>query len=108
MSEPCGHEHERTVAVRESAYNSGSAPDLADNPFKRIIGLDLAPMIAWEAEVNERLVAAVCDEICSTSQLHALQLRGDLSIFGRRRFGVLLRVKVPTPCAPGTPNTYMV
>jgi hypothetical protein len=32
MPKPCGNQHQRAVAVRESSDNSGSSSDLADYP----------------------------------------------------------------------------
>jgi hypothetical protein len=43
------HQHQPSVAVRESADDPGSSADLAHNAFQRVVGSDLLPVSAGEA-----------------------------------------------------------
>ena len=38
MPEPCTHQHQRAVAVRKAAYDSGTPPDLTVDPLDTVVG----------------------------------------------------------------------
>ena len=58
----CG-QVEAGLAVRESADDTGSAPDLSHDPLERIVGADLLPVDVREGVVGQRLGHAALDEV---------------------------------------------
>jgi len=40
VPEPCAYQHQRAVAVRKAAYDSGTAPDLTVDPLNAVVVTD--------------------------------------------------------------------
>ena len=50
MAEPGTDQHERGVAVRESAHHSGTAADLPVEPFNDIVSADTSPVLTGKSQ----------------------------------------------------------
>jgi len=69
VPEPCAHQHQRAVAVREAAYGSSAPPDLPADSFDPVIGADAQPMFLGVIGVGKRLSDAFLQCFCRVSEL---------------------------------------
>lgn len=86
-------QHLGLVTVREGANNTYSLPDVAHQPFQRLIGFETAPVLGRHCIVAQRLLDSVFDDLISPGQTHGAQLLDHLQGHFLSCIGIFLRVK---------------
>ena len=77
MAQAGADEHQRGVAVREGAHNTGAPPDLAVEALNDVVRADARPVLGGEIAVGQRLFNAVLHLLRRLLQLHLAQLGDD-------------------------------
>lgn len=92
MARSGADEHEGRVAIRESAYNTGSAANFLIQTLNAIVGADTQPMLIREIHVGQCFSKSSPNLLCSFFQFHPLQVLNDLFCFLSSGSFVLLGV----------------
>ena len=73
MAQPSTDQHEGGVAIRETAYHTGSAAYLTVQPFHDIVGPDTSPVFTGKIAVGQRFLNAILHFFSGLYQLHGAQ-----------------------------------
>lgn len=73
MAQPGADRHESGIAVRETAYHTGTAPDLPVEAFNDVVRADPRPVLRWEVAIGQSFLNAVLHLPGSFLQLHGTQ-----------------------------------